>query len=105
MLRIFKRKIDTGNDPFCGVTLGDQVKDTLTGFTGIVIGRVEYLTGCNQLCVLPKSDKDNELKDVHWFDIERIEKLADRAVEISSRYTGADIPSPPSTAHRIQRGI
>lgn len=100
MLKMFTRSDRTENDPFCGVTLGDKVKDTLTGFTGVVTGRVEYLTGCNQVYVLPKSEKENEIKDGNWFDIERIEKVEDRAVKIEPRRTGADTPAPRASGSR-----
>ena len=96
MLKIFTRDTKT-NDPFCGITLGDEVKDVLSGFTGIVISRCEYLTGCNQLFILPKSEKANEIKDGHWFDIERIEKIANRKVDVVPRRTGSDIEPPKVT--------
>ena len=101
MFKIFSRRADAGNDAFCGVGLGDRVKDTLTGFTGVVLGRVEYLTGCNQIFVLPSSESDNELKRGEWFDIERIERLEGSAVDLNARRTGADIPQPPAMGARV----
>ncbi|KZK99178.1 hypothetical protein [Pseudovibrio sp. Ad26] len=101
MLKIFGRGRSTENDAFCGIGLGDKVKDTLSGFTGIVLARSEHITGCNQLFVLPSSEKDNKLNDGQWFDVERIEKLEDKAVEIASRRTGADIPLPRVTGRSI----
>lgn len=103
MLRIFDRKNSTDNDPFCGIAMGDKAKDTLTGFTGVVIARSEHMTGCNQLFILPKSEKENEIKDGAWFDIERIEKVADREVSIEARPTGSDIPTPHSTGARLSQ--
>lgn len=101
MIKLFTRSA-AENDPFCGVSLGDKVKDTLTGFTGIVTARAEYLTGCNQVYVLPKSEKENEIKGGEWFDMERIEKVADRAVQIKERRTGADIPAPSGSGARAE---
>jgi len=101
MLRIFDRKGTTDNDPFCGIAMGDKVKDTLSGFTGVVLARSEHMTGCNQIFILPKSDKENEIKDGCWFDIERIEKITDRAVQLEARRTGADIPAPRATGARL----
>ena len=37
------------------IALGQQVIDPLTGFTGIVTCRSEYLHGCVRLCVQPRS--------------------------------------------------
>jgi hypothetical protein len=33
--------------------LGDRVKDRVSGFTGIVVSRTEYLNGCKQYGVNP----------------------------------------------------
>lgn len=92
-MNIFKRNEQT-NDPFEGVGMGDKVKDTLSGFTGVVIGRAEHMTGCHQVYVLPTSEKDNEIKAGNWFDIERVEKVEANVATVKSRLTGADIPSP-----------
>jgi len=100
MMRIFQRRFGD-NDAFGGIAMGDKVKDTLSGFTGIVLGRAEHLTGCNQVYVLPASDSDNELKDGVWFDVERVEKLVDQVVERSQRRTGADIPPPRTSGPKL----
>jgi len=39
------------------ITLGDKVKDTISGFTGIAISRRTYLTGCNRINVQPRVSK------------------------------------------------
>lgn len=51
------------------ITLGKEGKDKITGFQGIITGRVEYLYGCNQYCLVPKA-KDGEIKSGEWFDME-----------------------------------
>ena len=35
--------------------LGDEVKDTITGFKGIVVARTEWLNGCARVTVQPQS--------------------------------------------------
>jgi len=52
--------------------LGKEGKDKVTGFTGILTAKVEYLYGCNQYCLSPKA-KDGEIKDGQFFDEGRIE--------------------------------
>ncbi len=37
---------------------GDRVKDIVTGHSGVVTGIAKYITGCLQVCILPKSDGD-----------------------------------------------
>jgi hypothetical protein len=100
MLRIFDRRNGTDNDPYSGIEMGAEVRDTLTGFEGIALARAEYLTGCNQVFVQPRSEKDNEMKTGHWFDVERIEKISDRKVQFSSRRSGADVPAPSVVGQR-----
>lgn len=89
------------NDPFRGVNLGDVAEDRISGFKGVVLGRIEYLTGCNQIFLLPKSKEDNDFKEGHWFDVERIEVLEHAAVKVWTTEPlermvggGADLPKP-----------
>lgn len=51
--------------------LGSTVTDEITGFTGIVTGRVEYISGCNQLLVTARVGADGAVKDPQWFDEQR----------------------------------
>ena len=54
--------------------LGKEAKDKITGFKGIIVGRVEYLFGCNQYGIAPKSiGTDGKLNDTNYFDEGRIE--------------------------------
>ena len=53
------------------IELGAKVKDSITGFSGIVTGRAEYITGCRQYAITPKAVK-NEHKDSYWIDEDRL---------------------------------
>lgn len=57
------------------IKLGQQAKDKITGFTGIIIGKVEYLYGCTQYGLAPKIDKEGKINKTEWFDEGRIEIL------------------------------
>lgn len=48
-------------------THGQQVKDQITKFTGIITGYSDYITGCDQYLVQPPT-KDGEYKEGRWFD-------------------------------------
>jgi len=49
--------------------LGQGVKDLVTGFSGIISQRTEYLTGCARYGVQPKElDKDGKIKDAVYLD-------------------------------------
>jgi len=54
--------------------LGQEgVRDRITGFTGTVTGRAEYLTGCRQYLVQPPAKKDHsEWVDGRWMDEGRL---------------------------------
>lgn len=58
------------------IELGSKVKDSITGFVGVVTARAEYLSGCHQLLVQPPTDDKGEYKEPHWFDEQRV--LVDR---------------------------
>jgi hypothetical protein len=52
--------------------LGVKAHDTITGFEGIAIARIEYLTGCHQVQLQPKVKADGAYGEPHWFDEQRI---------------------------------
>lgn len=55
------------------VKLGDAYVDRITGFTGIAIGHVIYLTGSAQTLVQPKLKADGTFVEPLWFDDDRLE--------------------------------
>ena len=50
------------------VTLGDEVKDKVTGFSGVAVARHMYLQGCNRISVQPPVDKDGKNQESCTFD-------------------------------------
>lgn len=48
--------------------MGDEVKDTITGFKGTVIARTQWITGCDRLTLQPKMGKDGKLPESNSFD-------------------------------------
>lgn len=56
------------------IELGQKAKDKITGFEGIIIGRAQYLTGCDQYVLAPPV-KEGKICDSQWFDEGRIEIL------------------------------
>jgi len=58
----------------CGIKMGDKVKDSISGFSGIVIGRAEYLYGCVQILVQPESlQEDGDPMESRWMDEQRFD--------------------------------
>lgn len=60
------------------VELGDRVRDKISGFTGIVVARTEYIESCDQVWIRPeKLGANGELQKAEWFDapwVEVVEK-------------------------------
>lgn len=57
--------------------LGKRAQDKITGFTGVIVGHIEYLTGCNQYGIAPPVDKDGKVQQTEWFDESRITVLGE----------------------------
>ena len=57
--------------------LGDKLKDLITGFEGIVIGRTEWITGCNIYGIKSQILKDGLPTESQWLDDNKIVKVDD----------------------------
>lgn len=57
------------------ISLGKKARDKVTGFTGVITGRAEYLYGCTQYCIVPPASKDGGYVDGQWFDEGRVKIL------------------------------
>jgi len=71
--------------------LGQEVRDSITGFEGVVTGIAEYLYGCRQACVVSKTLHENKPVSA-WFDEQRL-VAADEAKATS----GGPQNAPPVT--------
>lgn len=78
------------------IKLGQKVKDKITGFTGIAIGKAEYLTGCNQYGVQPPMGKDGKVEAASWFDEGRLVKVG---VGISAKEVTTEKNGGPRNDH------
>ncbi len=59
-----------------GIKLGSLVKDSITGFTGIAIGRTEFGFGCIHIRIQAQGlTKEGDPIPVHSFDDQRVEVL------------------------------
>jgi hypothetical protein len=75
---------------------GAKVADVITGFEGIVTGRVDYITGCNQYLVQPKQKADGNFIEAKWFDEHRLTvNEYDTPVTLpKAKRDGADVSAP-----------
>ena len=70
------------------VTLGDFVKDPITGFKGIAISRHSYLNGCDRISIQPPLDKNGKCPDTVTFDEPQLTILKKNKFLIGDRTTG-----------------
>ena len=71
--------------------LGDVATDTITGFTGIAVSRIEYLTGCIQWKLQPQGLKDGKIIEGEWLDEVRLKVVNPSA--------GGPVGSMPKPQH------
>ena len=65
--------------------LGDEVKDIITNFKGIIQSRTEYLTGCNIYGVQSQElSKEGELRDWIHFDENRIKLVKKEKIKLNT---------------------
>jgi hypothetical protein len=70
---------------------GVYVEDRVTGFRGAIVGRADYLTGCNQYLVMPPVGEDGKFVEGIWFDEMRLTVDVDRQRLVLDR----DADQPP----------
>jgi len=76
--------------------LGVELKDIVTGFTGIVMGRTDYLTGCNHYGLCPrKLSKEGKLDDWQWLDESRLVPTGKKLLGYLAPNTSGPMPNAP----------
>jgi len=73
-------------------------KDKITGFSGIITGHADYITGCDQYLIQPQCKESHAFNESRWFDENRIEIInSGGALHKKSENVydnGAGIPAP-----------
>lgn len=59
------------------INLGENVRDVISGATGIAVGRATYLTGAIRILVQPRMNHDGIPRNDFWIDENRLEKFID----------------------------
>jgi hypothetical protein len=75
---------------------GDTLQDLITGFQGIVTGRCDYITGCDQYLLQPKGTKKDTKPDPVWYDDNRLKKVKAKQIVLPTvtEKTGPDMAAP-----------
>lgn len=70
-------------------------RDRITGFQGACTGIARYVSGCDQVYLVPKVGNDNKPAEGAWFDDDRlIDVESEKRVERTSLKGGPN-PTPP----------
>jgi len=54
------------------VEFGRLYRDHITGYEGRCTGFTSYISGCDQVLLVPPVDKDGKHQYGHWFDDDRL---------------------------------
>jgi hypothetical protein len=74
---------------------GAKARDIVTKFEGVVTGRVEYMTGCNQLLITPEVKDDGAHRDSQWYDEQPCERIGTTLIKLdNSKTPGFDRQAP-----------
>lgn len=77
---------------------GDEVKEVITGFKGIVVARYVYMNGCVRYEVQPRTTKDGLPLDGKVYDQEQLALVKAGVVKIAAQPTGGPRPRPTRPA-------
>lgn len=77
--------------------LGKTVRDKVTGFNGIATSKIEFLNGCIQYCVKPKMGADGKMPEGEYIDVEQLEVVNEKKVDVQSTPSGGPSAKAPTT--------
>jgi hypothetical protein len=82
--------------------LGFPVRDTVTGFEGVVTSVGFDLYGCVQ-CIVQPSAKEQKLEDSRWFDHKRLTPIAKEPVMKVPTFVAPSLEAGPAEKPRSMR--
>lgn len=75
------------------INLGDVARDTITGFTGVVVAETKWLHGCVRLTLQPKELHEGKPIEGLTFDEPQLERVVVKAAK-GTTGTGGPRPEP-----------
>jgi len=89
-----KKRKKKGNKMF---KLGDEVKDKITSYSGIVTAITTYLNGCTLIGIQSKKlDKDGQPQKIVWFDEPQVELISSKKMKGGNKNEGGPMRSTPN---------
>jgi len=75
------------------INLGDKVKDCVTGFKGIAVGRTTWLHGCDRIIVQPEGvNKEGKTYENQSFDEPQLELISKKKKKEGRHLAGGPRP-------------
>lgn len=89
--------------------LGQEAEDIVTGLKGIIIYRVEHITGCDGYGIQPKVDKKGDLPRLEQIDENRV-KIVGKGITINTpkkedKKETKDLPGGPQASAARNRSL
>lgn len=88
------------------IELGMRVRDPITGFQGIAVGKVEWLTGCDRVAIRGEVDKDGDRNDrpgLHHVDEPALE-IVDRNPSARAHFEALEDTEDGGPGRTIPKG-
>ena len=74
--------------------LGDKVKDSITGFTGVVVASTTWINGCTRLTVQPSGmTKEGKIFETETFDDTQLLVITPKKVKEGNHEKGGPRPN------------
>jgi len=78
---------------------GDEVKDSVTGYSGVILCRTQWLHNCNVYGLRSKKLKDGKPTDLQYFDEPQLKLVKEVKVKVEKKKTGG----PAKAVHQTNR--
>lgn len=80
------------------INIGDRVKDKITGLTGIVVSRHDYLHGCARFCIQPEILHEGKPVEQSTFDELQLDLVEAGVIQVGGRDKGGPRQEPSRPA-------
>lgn len=76
------------------LSFGQEVRDVISGFKGIITGKCDYISGCEQYLVQPKGKTSDKKPESIWFDVDRLKLVSKKRLILKKETNGFDLEAP-----------
>lgn len=61
------------------IKLGDRIRDTISGFSGVAAAHTYFLNGCERWLIEPEHIREGKVLDSVWFDAQQVDLFIPKA--------------------------